>query len=534
MPPAFLAILLCMGWMRRPPFGARSGSRPALLLLPPRSDSGKAPQQDLDMEILLAYLRRGGFSVQMLNDDLSCLGGSRLLGRVETARTCILYARIRRRLDLQILTTILPRLRSCSPEPLVLVGGEFARRYDLQILERFQEIDAVVRGEPELTLEALGESLAKGEPWWKEPGISWRANGAGGQPVRNPPRPLLEDLDQLPMAADDLFEASRLERGQLVLLARGCNNDCLYCGLQTPYRDEFPARNVFWRSRSAASIVDEIEHYHRHKGVTRFILSSFVLFGYEESGGERVTEVAREILRRRLDVSFSFVSHPGALRRNRATLPLLRKAGLAQVILGIDSGLPRSLELYKVPFSLDDIFEALRALHETRTDFLPVFVFYDPYLTPEEIRANLQFLEEIEPFFAHLELPYAYYLEKHMLYSVLAVRQEMPIYTRLLEDELATDVDPLQADPVVRFRSSETGKVFQVHRTVHRRMGQKLRSAVVSAKTIEQFPELKRFHIDLLRKIVELVERRANIDDESAVEESMAWIKGQLPAMLFA
>lgn len=496
-----------------------------MLLVRPAYKYGKQPQQNLDFEVLLGYLRRRGLPVQAVDAQLSGLDFRSLVSFIRNAQARLVYWHLRRRADFHSAATMVPLLKEASPQTLMVAGGDFATLYDIDILERLQALDCVIRGEPELALEALGKKVVQGEEWQDEQGITARH----GRVTRNPPRKLLENLDVLGPAAEDLFEAGRLVRGQHVLFSRGCNSNCAYCGMQTPYRNEHPHRSEFWRSRSSTAIVDEIEHFHRAKGVSHFLFNSFVLFGYGET--RQVGEVAGEILRRRLRISFSFVTHPGHLCRNRALLPLLKEAGLKGLTLGIDTGLDRVRRMFKLEFSRSDTLEALRLLHQEEVEFIPSFIFYDPFLEVEEIYENLAFLREIAPLFGHLEAPFGSIVEKHLIRTALEVRTDTPLYSLLLARGIAEPRDPLDGDPVVRFRHSAVGRIHKIHQLTDKVVGPGIRTMLQSPGATGHFPYLNHLSIELLEKILSTAEDDS-LDEAEVASTASEWVVSRLRADL--
>ncbi len=497
--------------------------RPSLLLVAPAYAESGIPQQDVHFEVLAGYLRRRGFPVEVVDAQVSRLAPPALADHIRRSGASLVYLNLAGRADIKAVRETVEALGGPLAGAPLLAGGQFGSRHDLEILRRLPEIDAIVKGEPEPTLEALGKRLRRKEAWRDEAGLCLRLDEGG----RNPPRPLMENLDILPMAVDDLFEPSRLERGQKVLFSRGCNSDCLYCGLQTPYLGDFPSRRSFWRSRSAVSIADEIEHYHRTKGASYFLFNSFVFLGHDRVGSVLIAEVAEEILRRRLTLKFSFTTHPHHLIRNRDLLPLLKEAGLSQVRLGIDSAIPRFMRLYNLEFTIDESREAVRLLHEAKVNFIPIFVFFDPYLSMDEIHTNLNFLTEIQPWFQHLKKPFPYFLERHLLGTSLKVQAEMPLYRTLVNDGLADERDPLEGHPTTSFRYRETEIVFNAHRTIRNRFGSSLQPLLFSSRTLALFPRLSLFPLELLRTVVKAVESLPHPSEPEVTAHVCEWLLRQ-------
>jgi anaerobic magnesium-protoporphyrin IX monomethyl ester cyclase len=125
-------------------------------------------------------------------------------------------------------------------------------------------VDFVVIGEPEETMLELVGALEKNKAGVAEvAGIGFVQNG---KTVITPPRPLVEDLDSLPLPArhllpmDKYFEAVKENplRGEIrkpwamLITSRGCPNNCIFCSIHCVMGRK-------WRSRSPQNVIDEIE-----------------------------------------------------------------------------------------------------------------------------------------------------------------------------------------------------------------------------------------------------------------------------------
>jgi anaerobic magnesium-protoporphyrin IX monomethyl ester cyclase len=122
---------------------------------------------------------------------------------------------------------------------LTVLGGPDPT-LDPQRYLQFPQVDIVVHHEGEQTLDALLRLVDAGpitpELLLCEPGIAYR--DAAGRPVVNQPRPLIENLDELPLPARDLIDMGRYldtwreENGYSSLTistARGCPYACDWC-----------------------------------------------------------------------------------------------------------------------------------------------------------------------------------------------------------------------------------------------------------------------------------------------------------------
>ena len=182
--------------------------------------------------------------------------------------------------------------KAVDPRVAVIFGGIGATFLWEHLLTHFEAIDYVVVGEGEETARELVRELQSGKPPSPDrvPGVALRQ---AGRVVRTGDRAPVADLDTLPIAARDFTY-------QHVALTRGCPANCSFCGSPA-----FWGRRV--RFRSVDHFVTELELLYR-KGVSFFYFcdDTFTL------KKERVIEICREILRRRLSIAWAAISRKAA------------------------------------------------------------------------------------------------------------------------------------------------------------------------------------------------------------------------------
>ncbi len=96
-------------------------------------------------------------------------------------------------------------LKQTSPDTPIIVGGVFATINAREILADSPAIDFVAKGEGEELLPEFLENLESPE---KVGGLVWRS---GSEIIENPPRPIIENLDQFPYP-DRKSSSDRLHR----------------------------------------------------------------------------------------------------------------------------------------------------------------------------------------------------------------------------------------------------------------------------------------------------------------------------------
>ena len=193
-------------------------------------------------------------------------------------------------------------------------------------------VDAICIGEAD---EALPELLGKlgtddmysvRNFWFRTP------NGV----VRNPLRPLLEDLDSIPwFDRDVIYDRSPFLRDHPIKrfnLERGCMYRCAYCynyGFHQVY-----GKRPYVRTRSIDNLIAEMKHVRQRFPMT-FIRFDDNLFSLDVKALEQFAERYQ----REIGLPFNCPLHPNMVTERRARL--LRRAGCSSVLVGVECGVPR-------------------------------------------------------------------------------------------------------------------------------------------------------------------------------------------------
>ena len=126
-------------------------------------------------------------------------------------------------------------VRARAPATQILLGGPGTQGIDRELIERFAQIDAVVRGEGEITLPIILARYANRESLAGVQGLTWRDTDQAA--VREADRPPIADLAQLPEYAHSLLAPissyKKITGGADGLVpidsGRGCVYDCSFC-----------------------------------------------------------------------------------------------------------------------------------------------------------------------------------------------------------------------------------------------------------------------------------------------------------------
>lgn len=127
-----------------------------------------------------------------------------------------------------------------------------------------KNVDYVVVGEAEEAMLELCNAVEKGEDTSKIQNIWMQRNG---ETIRNPLRPLLQDLDSLPYPDRDLFDFERLTKARNnaidLLAGRGCPYICTYCINHIQQKLYKGTGGKFARMRSVDNVLKELEYLHK-------------------------------------------------------------------------------------------------------------------------------------------------------------------------------------------------------------------------------------------------------------------------------
>lgn len=275
-------------------------------------------------------------------------------------------------------------VKTVAPRAAVMAGGYVATALWEELLGT-GVIDYVVRGEGEHTLLELLDALAAGLDCAEVQGVASLKDGA---PHAAPPRPLVERLDDLPSYAWNRFPMDRYEiqplggkRAMVYTGSRGCANRCAFCS------ESFLWGSV-WRSYSAGRIVSDIEEIVRRHGRNVIFLGDNDFF----ASRERLEGFIEEMQRKRVKAWFWCEATARGVVESRDLLAHLRKVGLTNVQVGLESVSPAVLANYDKPHTPALMREALEALRESGMCAMGLFIWGDWDDTVQSLEEAVDFI----------------------------------------------------------------------------------------------------------------------------------------------
>ena len=283
------------------------------------------------------------------------------------------------------------RRRGFQTRPHITVGGPYPIAMQEKCLEDSADIDAVVTGEGEITVVEMLKRLSQGKSLAGVEGVAFRE---GDKIIKNPPRPLIIDVDSIPFPARELLGDAnnyipppatyKRKPVAVIMTARGCNRRCLFC-FQIDKE-----RKLGIRYRSVENVMQEIELC-LEKGYReiKFIDDTFA------ANYDRAMQITQEIKRRRLD--FTWFASACVNQVDKPLLKAFKEAGCWAILFGAESGVQENLNAIRKGITPEQTRKAVKAAKEVGLTVHTPFLFGIPGQTFEDGLKTIEFACELNP-----------------------------------------------------------------------------------------------------------------------------------------
>jgi radical SAM superfamily enzyme YgiQ (UPF0313 family) len=280
---------------------------------------------------------------------------------------------------------IADRLKKLDSRVVIAAGGPHPSVLPDEVIS-FPSIDAVIRGEGELTLREFAAGM-KSDSRFEVPGTTQKKNG---HIIKNADRPLLKDLNLLPFPARHLLNLKnyrhplmRKNRVTTILTSRGCPYSCIYCN-KSIFGNEF-------RARSAGDVLNEIEELiNKYKIEEIHILDD--TFNIDR---ERVMKICEGIIKNRWNIKWAT---PNGIRANvfdKEMAEAMKKSGCYSVSFGVESGNQKTLDYIKKNLDIPVIKQAFKTAHKAGLETVAFMIVGFPNETKEDIKKSCNFIKKL-------------------------------------------------------------------------------------------------------------------------------------------
>jgi len=149
-----------------------------------------------------------------------------------------------------------------------------------------------------------------------------------------------------------------------------------------------------YRVRSVENVINEIKYLKE-----KFRIKSFLFFDDTISLlSGRTEKLAQAMIDEKLD-DLEWVCCTRANLVNFEMMKLMKKAGMKEIAIGIETGSEEILKSIKKGVSLDDIRKVAKWCHELGILFYGLVIIGLPGETKETVEESVKFIKEIDPFY---------------------------------------------------------------------------------------------------------------------------------------
>lgn len=282
---------------------------------------------------------------------------------------------------------LIRELRKQKPDLFIFVGGPHFALTAGNALKVVPEIDAVVKGEGEITTQELLDALQKDKDFSRVLGIFYR--GENGEIIETPNRPFAQDIDVFTLNWE-LFDLDKYHRpidgtdirAIGVMSSRGCPNFCAFC-----------VSAAFWKAvlrlRDPIKFVDEVKYLKNKYGFEGFDFWDDTL----TVSKEHVKAICNEILRRKLNIKWYAPTRANTI--DKEILTLMKKAGCIRISFGAESGSPRILKIIKKGITPEQVINAAQMSSDLGMKVLINFMVNLPYETREDLKMTIDLMKKL-------------------------------------------------------------------------------------------------------------------------------------------
>jgi len=261
--------------------------------------------------------------------------------------------------------------KKLSPDSIVVGGGSHFTLMAESILKELKDLDYIVLGEGEISFSQLLHHLSQGRNGREIKGIAYAENG---KVILNPRPNFITHLDTLPLPAYHLIDVESEayywhgmgRRAFGLSTSRGCGDRCAYCS-ETRFWEGV------WRGRSAEKVVEEISYLHRRYGKSLFVFNENTFNWSRKRNEDFIETLGRSGLR----IHFWFQSRIKDILRDEDLIPEMRRLGLYEVMLGIESIHPDVLSRYEKEQSREMAEKAIEILRRNGVMVMANIMFGD-------------------------------------------------------------------------------------------------------------------------------------------------------------
>jgi len=293
--------------------------------------------------------------------------------------------------EVNIVNDMCEFIKNNSSETIIVIGGPHASICPENFIERGIKFDYLVLGEGEITVYELIQTL-------KEEGNVNNVEGIAfikaGKLVKNKPREMIHNLDELPFPAYDKVDMKYYCRPNvwairpiyissfMIFTSRGCPYNCNFCAAHAVW-----GRKV--RFMSPERVVAHIEYV-----IKNFDIDA-LYFGDESFtvSKQRIYDIFNLLKRKNIKILFGCQTRVNLL--DEELLKFLKNNGCLQIDFGIESGSDRMLDIMNKQTNIEMSAKIAKICRKIKLRHFANMLINVPGETLDDIEKSLQFVKDM-------------------------------------------------------------------------------------------------------------------------------------------
>lgn len=350
----------------------------------------------IGVELMAAYLRRTGHEVKAYCDE-SVFDDKNYftipwLARLFNRRKQVIEQIVRYKPDMlgiSVITNsyqwaleIARGVKGLAPEIEIIFGGVHTTSVPDEVIGQ-ECVDMICVGEGQEAIVELAGSFDAGDMRTDISNIWFKS---GGNVIKNPQRPQVQDINTMPLIDKSVYEGEvPLHLSYLALSQYGCPFSCSYCAVTTLNSNSKSLGGKSLRFMSVDNVIREIKTYKDKYGFD----SVFFMTNTFTSDKQWVMEFA-EKYPREVRLPYKVATHPTKI--DYETACALKKSGCYTVQLGVESFSEDVREnIFHRRESNDSVIQATRAMDKAGLRYTIDYIMGAPLQTEDEYRSAAEF-----------------------------------------------------------------------------------------------------------------------------------------------
>ncbi len=268
-------------------------------------------------------------------------------------------------------------LKSNIPETKIILFGHYPTLFSEEILGE-SKADIIIRGEPDLTVKKLIETIKDGKDYSSLEGIALKSDG---KIIVNKVGDRIGDINNLPILDRSLIKSELYYEPFLgrpyttIQTARGCPFPCNYC-VKT-----FGSKISF---RTPENIINEIRNVYFDYGIRyfRFIDDTFT------TNKSRVRDICSMMISEKIKAKWTCLSRVNTL--DEETIKFMKKAGCVRIFLGIESGSQKVLDYFEKNQKKEMAIPTIDKIKKYGIEAVGWFIVGSPAETMDDFKESIE------------------------------------------------------------------------------------------------------------------------------------------------